>query len=116
MKLMQTLLVLLTISTLTQGEEPPTLRVMSYNLRYASLTGANSWIIRRPLVKEMIERHQPDIIGTQEGLYHQLRQIEEDLPSYRWIGLGREGGSRGSSWRSSIGPSDLIRSSTITIG
>jgi endonuclease/exonuclease/phosphatase family metal-dependent hydrolase len=95
MKLMQTLLVLLTVSTLTQGEEPPTLRVMSYNLRYASLTGANSWIIRRPLVKEMIERHQPDIIGTQEGLYHQLRQIEEDLPSYRWIGLGREGGSRG---------------------
>jgi endonuclease/exonuclease/phosphatase family metal-dependent hydrolase len=79
----------------TWGEEPKTLRVMSYNLRYASLTGENSWIVRRPLMKEVIKKNDPDVIGTQEGLYFQLRQLEEDLVGYRWIGLGREGGSRG---------------------
>jgi endonuclease/exonuclease/phosphatase family metal-dependent hydrolase len=95
MTLIRTFLALLTLAALTRGDEASSVRVMSYNLRYASLTGSNSWIVRRPLIKEMIERHQPDIIGTQEGLYYQLRQIEEDLPGYRWLGLGREGGSRG---------------------
>jgi endonuclease/exonuclease/phosphatase family metal-dependent hydrolase len=37
----------------------------------------------------------PDLIGTQEGVYHQLRDIAADLPEYDWIGLGRDGGSRG---------------------
>ncbi|MBY0586666.1 endonuclease/exonuclease/phosphatase family protein [bacterium] len=68
---------------------------MSYNLRYASLTGENSWLLRRPLVRKIIEKNSPDIIGTQEGLYFQLRQMEEDLADYAWIGLGREGGSQG---------------------
>jgi endonuclease/exonuclease/phosphatase family metal-dependent hydrolase len=41
----------------------------------------------------------PHLVGTQEGLYRQLREIHEDLPQsgrrYEWIGTGREGGSRG---------------------
>ncbi len=37
----------------------------------------------------------PDIIGTQEGLYHQLKDLAMDQPDYEWIGLGRDGGSRG---------------------
>jgi endonuclease/exonuclease/phosphatase family metal-dependent hydrolase len=28
-------------------------------------------------------------------LYHQLVDMDEDLPAYAWIGLGREGGSHG---------------------
>ena len=34
-------------------------------------------------------------MGTQEGLYHQIRQIDEDLSEMTWIGLGRQGGSHG---------------------
>ena len=37
----------------------------------------------------------PDLIGTQEGLYQQLKDLAADLPQYEWIGLGRDGGSRG---------------------
>jgi endonuclease/exonuclease/phosphatase family metal-dependent hydrolase len=33
-------------------------------------------------------------MGTQEGLYEQLRDLQSDLPDYDTIGLGREGGSR----------------------
>lgn len=50
---------------------------------------------RRPLVREIIQQIDPDVFGTQEGLYHQLKDITTDLPEYDWIGLGREGGSRG---------------------
>lgn len=69
--------------------------VMTYNLRYASSTGVNAWSQRRPLMKACILGVAPDVLGTQEGLYGQLKDLAADLPDYEWIGLGREGGSKG---------------------
>jgi len=76
---------------------PPalTLRVMTFNLRFASNQPPHAWPERRPIMKHLVEREAPDVIGTQEGLYAQLRDMAADLPGYDWIGLGREGGSRG---------------------
>lgn len=75
--------------------EPMTLTVMTYNLRYASPQPPNSWPQRRPAAKAMLAALAPDVIGTQEGLYEQLKDLHEDLPGFEQIGLGREGGSRG---------------------
>lgn len=69
--------------------------VATYNLRYAGDPSPNSWPERRPAVKELLDRYRPDVIGTQEGLYHQLKDVATDQPDYDWIGLGRDGGSRG---------------------
>ncbi len=69
------------------------LHVMTFNLRYASDTPPNSWPERRPVVKRLLRQERPQIIGTQEGLYQQLRDIQSDLPSY-YDSIG-EGGSRG---------------------
>jgi endonuclease/exonuclease/phosphatase family metal-dependent hydrolase len=69
--------------------------VMTFNLRYASPNPPNAWPQRRPVMKRCIERVSPDLIGTQEGLYGQLKDLAADLPAYAWIGLGRDGGSRG---------------------
>lgn len=71
------------------------LTVMTYNLRYASDTPPNDWPTRRPLLVECIRKEAPDVFGTQEGLYRQLKDLREDLPEYEWIGLGRDGGSAG---------------------
>jgi endonuclease/exonuclease/phosphatase family metal-dependent hydrolase len=72
------------------------LHVMSFNLRFASVTEPNSWARRRPVMAELLGREQPTVLATQEGVYHQLRDIAHDLPEpYDWIGVGREGGSRG---------------------
>ena len=79
----------------THPASPDTLTVMTYNLKYASPSGPNAWPVRRPLVREVIQQIAPDVFGTQEGLYAQLKDIAADLPDYEWIGLGREGGSRG---------------------
>jgi len=70
------------------------LRVMTYNLRYASPRPPNDWPTRRPLVRKVIQTVSPDLMGTQEGLYAQLKDLQADLPDYDTIGLGREGGSR----------------------
>lgn len=74
---------------------PGTLTVMTYNLKVGSTNPPNGWPERRPLVVEVIKKAAPDVLGTQEGLYGQLQDIATDLPEFQWIGLGRDGGSRG---------------------
>src|SRR6266496_781212 len=51
------------------------LQVMSFNLRYAADSGPNSWPVRRPAMAELLRVEQPTVLGTQEGLYGQLRDI-----------------------------------------
>jgi endonuclease/exonuclease/phosphatase family metal-dependent hydrolase len=77
------------------ADEPGDMLVMTYNLRYASRQPPNSWPQRLPVAVALLEKHQPDLIGTQEGVYHQIKDLEERLVDYSWIGLGRDGGSRG---------------------
>ncbi|GGX58250.1 endonuclease/exonuclease/phosphatase family protein [Streptomyces fructofermentans] len=70
------------------------LDVMSFNLRFASTAEPHSWAVRRPVVRELLRREHPHVIGTQEGLHGQVRDIAADLPHHDWIGTGRAGGSR----------------------
>ncbi|MER6526933.1 endonuclease/exonuclease/phosphatase family protein [Streptomyces sp. NPDC001508] len=71
------------------------LEVMSFNLRFASTTEPNSWTARRPVMRRLLRRETPHVIGTQEGLFPQLLDIDADLgPRYDWIGTGRLHGSR----------------------
>ena len=79
-----------------EPETAPTLRVMSFNLRYKGGDKApHDWASRLPLAVEQIELERPDLIGTQEGLLSQLVDLERELEGYRWVGQGREGGSHG---------------------
>lgn len=71
------------------------MRIMSFNLKFAMNEPPNLWEPRRPVTKKIIHSTAPDLIGTQEGLYSQLCDIQTDCPEYGWIGLGREGGSHG---------------------
>lgn len=85
--------VLLCLALPARAAEP--LVVMTYNLRYASTRAGEAWSERRPLVRDCIREVMPDLMGTQEGVYYQLKDVAADLPEYEWLGLGRDGGSRG---------------------
>jgi len=78
-----------------QAREPvgAELVVATYNLRVAVDPSPHSWPERRPAIEALLDRYRPDVIGTQEGLYEQLKDIAADQPDYEWIGLGRDGGS-----------------------
>lgn len=71
------------------------MRVMTYNLRYASDTPPNSWPQRLPVAVAMLQAEKPDVIGTQEAQWRQVCDLQAALPRYDWVGLGRDGGSRG---------------------
>jgi hypothetical protein len=77
------------------AEQGKPIQVISFNLRFASTNSPNAWVDRRPVVKALLRKTSPDLVGTQEGLYQQIKDIAADLPAYQWIGIGRDGGSRG---------------------
>jgi endonuclease/exonuclease/phosphatase family metal-dependent hydrolase len=73
------------------------LTVATFNLRVAAgpREPAQAWLVRRPLVRDSIRQFAPDLLGTQEGLFAQLQDLRVDLPEYRFVGQGRDGGSQG---------------------
>lgn len=57
--------------------------VMTFNLRFAtSLDGPNEWQYRQNLVVDLIRRHAPDLLATQEGTVPMLRFLEAELTEY----------------------------------
>lgn len=70
----------------------PSLRVMTFNVRYPSDTGPNRWEVRRPVMVSLIRDARPDVIGTQELFQRQGDDLVGALPQYRWFGRDRRGG------------------------
>jgi len=69
-----------------------TIKLMTYNLKFASPTFKPPWEVRREMQVDMIRKYSPDIIGTQEGLKEQVDYLIDHLPEYVVIGEGRKGG------------------------
>ncbi|WP_282123324.1 endonuclease/exonuclease/phosphatase family protein [Algibacter mikhailovii] len=64
---------------------------MTYNIRYDSAhDGVNIWKNRKVGLTDLLQKYQPDIIGTQEGQSHQLEFMNNQLDSYRMIGDDRD--------------------------
>ncbi|HKI48060.1 MAG TPA: endonuclease/exonuclease/phosphatase family protein, partial [Desulfobacteria bacterium] len=60
------------------------MRVMTFNIRFENdQDGANSWIYRWDLVVKLIEKYDPDILGTQEGRVSQLAFLDGRLAQYK---------------------------------
>lgn len=76
----------------TNKEVNKTLKLMSYNIKFASPTYEPLWDVRREWQVNMIREYNPDIIGTQEGLKEQVDYLQDHLPEYVVIGEGRKGG------------------------
>lgn len=82
------LLLALPVTALSQE-----LRVMSYNIRFDNpADGENAWGNRKAFLVSQIAYHAPDLVGTQEGLAHQLADMAGGLPQYAYFGKGRDAG------------------------
>lgn len=69
------------------------LQVMSYNIRYNNPEdGENQWTYRKDFAANLIKFYDTDIFGAQEVLHDQLTDLADRLPSYAYIGVGREDG------------------------
>jgi len=78
---------------LLRAAEPVALRVMSFNIRYANNSdGLNAWPLRRELLLQTIRAYDPDLLGMQEVVHLQGEYLQENLPAYKFVGVGRDDG------------------------
>lgn len=89
------LLCILSCSYLANAQK---MTVATYNLRNDANSddakNGNGWQQRLPEICNLIKYHNFDIFGTQEGLYHQLENIKEQLPELDYMGVGRDDGKQ----------------------
>ncbi|WP_034920494.1 endonuclease/exonuclease/phosphatase family protein [Gillisia sp. CAL575] len=70
--------------------------IMTYNIRLdVKSDGENAWPNRKDFLLNQVKFYEPDILGTQEGLPHQIKFLNENLDHYKFIGEGRDGGNKG---------------------
>lgn len=78
--------------------DPPSLHVMSFNIRRRILSvrpgSPDSWSLRRPQVRRILQQERPALLGVQEALPDQAETVHSALgDGYLMIGRGR--GARG---------------------
>lgn len=67
--------------------------LMSYNIRYDTDRDLmNAWTHRKAFLLNQVQFYEPDVMGTQEGLKHQLDYLEAGLANYKYVGIGRDDG------------------------
>ncbi len=81
-----------TTTTVVRGNTD--VKVMSFNMRYDnSGDGDNQWQYRRDRVANVILFQGADVVGAQEVLENQLKDLKQRLPNYELIGKGRDDGN-----------------------
>ncbi len=71
-------------------------KIMSYNIRLdVKSDGENRWDARKYQVANLMSYHEADFMGLQEVQHHQLQFLQENLPQYAYIGVGRDDGKEG---------------------
>lgn len=83
------------LSTLAnaQSRDVRSLRVMTFNIRYNEPRDKeNAWPNRKEKAAGVIRFHKADLVGVQEALIGQLKDLEASLPDFAWCGAGRDDG------------------------
>ena len=92
------LICLLCLSSFASQAKIPSrdeVKVISYNIRFANKKdGDNVWQNRAKASPAMIRDYAPDVFGVQEALAVQLEYLDDKLPHYSFVGVGREDGKK----------------------
>lgn len=68
--------------------------VATYNIRFdAKHDTVNAWENRRTVIVNLLLYNQVDIIGIQEGLHHQVEELDSLLQNHSYVGVGRDDGA-----------------------
>ncbi len=87
------ILCLLVLGNITPILAQQEITVMSYNIRLdVASDGENRWDARKEKLTGLMRFYEPDFIGAQEVMHHQLLFIKQELKRYGHIGAGRDDG------------------------
>ncbi len=92
----KSMLVIMVFLVMPVIAENHTLKIMSFNVRFDNPDdGINQWTYRIPVVQAYMEQELPDIVGMQENLHHQNKDLLDMMPGYAYVGTGRDDGKKG---------------------
>jgi endonuclease/exonuclease/phosphatase family metal-dependent hydrolase len=86
---------LMPLLTLVLAASANAINLGTYNIRYDNSgdpKDGNAWPQRAPIIAQMLRFHEFDIVGTQEGLAHQIKDLSALLPEHSYTGCGRDDG------------------------
>lgn len=86
-------LALIILTFLATDNLAQSVSVMSYNIRLdTEADGINQWKNRTDKVIGLLKKYNPDLLGVQEALHNQMMDLQNGLPDYEFIGVGRDDG------------------------
>jgi len=89
----RTLVLLLALLFSVMFASAQSIKVMTYNIRLDTpADSVNQWPKRTNKVFDLIRKYDPDILGVQEAIHHQLLDLLKNLPQYDYVGVGRDDG------------------------
>ncbi|MBD1387601.1 endonuclease/exonuclease/phosphatase family protein [Mucilaginibacter rigui] len=103
------LLLLTATATFTRAQQ---FKFGTYNLRNANggdSTAGNGWGQRYPWITKLMLFEDVDIFGTQEGKHHQLVNMADSMPGYKWLGIGRDDGKQAGEYSAIFYKSDKFK-------
>lgn len=70
------------------------LNLVTYNIRLATSSdkGTRAWDARKATVVKYLKESKAGIFGLQEALHHQLVFVDEEIPEFQFVGVGRDDG------------------------
>lgn len=95
MRIIKLCVVFFAISLVTISSATTRFNAATFNLRNSHNDDAkhgNGWAVRCPVIAQIIQFHDFDIFGTQEGYVEQLQDLKALLPGYEYIGVARDDG------------------------
>lgn len=96
--------------TLAVSASAQSLKVMTYNLRFDTPNdGVNEWGKRKHKVLELLGKYDPDILGVQEALLHQIKDITTVRKDYTFVGVGRDDGRQAGEYSALIFKKDRFQ-------
>jgi endonuclease/exonuclease/phosphatase family metal-dependent hydrolase len=86
-------IVIMIVLSSTAWSQP--LKMITYNIRYDNPNdGKNIWENRKSKMASLLNYYDPSFIGIQEGLLQQVEYLDQSLPAYDYIGVGRDDGKQ----------------------
>ncbi len=67
------------------------MKVISFNV-WSDASRSASWQRRRDRMAELLSRPDGDLLGLQEPSLGMVRDLQERMPEYSWVGHGRDDG------------------------
>lgn len=89
------MLLLLLCAGVGQAWAQQPFHVMTFNIRFDNPKDApNDWPARKDKVISQILFHEADLVGVQEALHGQVVDMEQGMPGFGRIGVGRDDGAQ----------------------